>query len=104
MKPTSSKLLHKHGHCESPNLEGVGFLRWCLFFYLILNKILILNNVKYEVICFLNILFLLNIKKIKKNEHIIFLFKKIQIFWFFQFNKKFIRNYKKIKKNKQLKV
>ena len=38
-------------------------LRCCLFFYLILNRTLMLNSVKYEVVCFCSILFLLNIKK-----------------------------------------
>ena len=33
------------------------------FFYLILNRTLILNSVKYEVVCFFNILFVLSIKK-----------------------------------------
>ena len=32
-----------------------------------------------------------------------FLFRKSQIFWFFQFNKKFIRSYKKVKKTNNLK-
>ena len=38
-------------------------LRWCLFFYLILNRTLILNSIKYYIVCFCSILFLLSIKK-----------------------------------------
>ena len=34
-----------------------------IFFYLILNKILMLNSIKYYVVYFFNIFFLLNIKK-----------------------------------------
>ena len=58
-----------------------------------------LNSVKYYIVCFFSILFLLSIKRYKKKINILFfLFKKSYIFWLFLFNKKFIINYEKIEK------
>ena len=71
---------------------------WCLFFYLIPNRILMLNSIKYYIICFCSILFLLSIKKIKKINMLFFLFRKSYIFWFFLFSKKFIISHEKVKK------
>ena len=51
---------------ERKKIERKG--RWCLFFHLILNRTLMLNIIKYYVVCFCSILFLLNIKKkVRKN-------------------------------------
>ena len=38
---------------EKVQADVIKILRWCLFFYLILNRTLILNSIKYQVVCFL---------------------------------------------------
>ena len=56
------------------------------------------NSVKYYVICFYNILFLLNIKKKFKKINMFFYFKKMKYFIFFLFNKNFIIINEKVEK------
>ena len=53
-----------------------------------------INKVKYQVVYFYNILFILSIKK---NQYIIFLFKKNKIFYLFFISQKIITSYKKVK-------
>ena len=55
------------------------------------------NSVKYYVICFYNILFLLNIKKFKRKLICFFILKNLNIL-FFLFNKNFIISNEKVEK------
>ena len=57
-----------------------------------------LNSVKYYVICFCSILFLLSIKKKKKTNMLYFLFKKKLYILDFLFSKKSIISHEKIEK------
>ena len=56
------------------------------------------NSVKYNIVCFCSILFLLSIKKYRKINMLFFLFIKSYIFWFFLFSKKFIISHEKVEK------
>ena len=65
---------------------------------------MIFNSVKYYVVCFFNVLFLLSIKSKEKSKYYFFYLEKIKYFDFFLFTKKFIISYEKVKKNKLSKI
>ena len=69
-------ILKKNGNVFKQTSRGV------CFFYLILNISLMFNSVKYYIVCFYTILFILKLKNKEKPSYYFFYLKKIKYFDF----------------------